>query len=693
MSEMLSSKDEFMQSNHSRGNRLWQTDTVHLDPPIPEWIEELWTRHGKPRPKRRYGTEGQAWLWFVSEWVPLRAPYRFPLRQDLVAWLNATELDFTRETRERPGVCGPVPCDSFKPVSRFMYTVAEQHRWQPLGSENYYDFLGWYAFLWMPASNIPGILLPGPVIDLLNLPATDDDIPLTLGMLLYLRHAYPDPPAFGVMDRERLLAFSFCAVEGMLSIGQLRLVPEAVSRFWRQRPLKLVTAFEYVAANANAAKTNGTPGGVAPTEEDVRDWFQREVAGGVRGAPLMSGRPVKGTAVEARESTTESAIVVYRDHDSVCGISKASVAARDALLQTGMPVFDLHFSLKRERLSSEMQTNQALWINARRRLHLLNMNPEFVSECSLCNASRIWPKDYIVGQFYWELSRISKIHHSGIKLVDEIWTASRYLTDIYVREIDRPVFTMGQAIVAREPAAPLDRGGFGFNDGDYLFLSNFDVRSIVERKNPLGAVIAFQEAFPRGTEPVGLIIKTRNLENLPTERDRTHWASAAERIRKDTRIRVIDQTMSEDAMAALYRMCDCFVSLHRSEGFGFGPAEAMAYGRPAIVTNYSGVCDFCTEATAKLVPYELIRVNDNEYPYLDPDRAYEWADPDLTIAAECMRELAEDQEESKRLGRVAQEFIAREYSISALRRRYISRLEELGFVQNAHAAEVYVVTC
>ena len=79
----------------------------------------------------------------------------------------------------------------------------------------------------------------------------------------------------------------------------------------------------------------------------------------------------------------------------------------------------MHFSLRRDSFTAEIDKNRALWINARRKLHIVSVNPEFVPECCLCNATRIWPNDYVVGQFFWELSRISKMHKSGIGLVDE----------------------------------------------------------------------------------------------------------------------------------------------------------------------------------------------------------------------------------------------------------------------------------
>ena len=49
--------------------------------------------------------------------------------------------------------------------------------------------------------------------------------------------------------------------------------------------------------------------------------------------------------------------------------------------------------------------------------------------------------------------------------------------------------------------------------------------------------------------------------------------------------------------------CDCYVSLHRSEGLGLTMAEAMSFGKPVIATAYSGNLDFMTD-TALLVPYD-----------------------------------------------------------------------------------------
>ena len=149
--------------------------------------------------------------------------------------------------------------------------------------------------------------------------------------------------------------------------------------------------------------------------------------------------------------------------------------------------------------------------------------------------------------------------------------------------------------------------------------------------------------------------------------------------RKTAASSLIDATLSESEVSGLYQVTDCYVSLHRSEGFGYGPAEALYWGKPAIVTAFSGVTDFCTESTAKLVDYELIAVHQGEYPYLDSERSYSWADPNIETARRYMREMYEDPAAGKELGRQGRRLILDRYSPPALALRYTERLTQLGF--------------
>src|SRR5437764_6247577 len=232
---------------------------------------------------------------------------------------------------------------------------------------------------------------------------------------------------------------------------------------------------------------------------------------------------------------------------------------------------------------------------------------------------------------------------------------------------------MGQAVEPGLPDARFTRAVFKLPQDAYIFLACFDAGSGVERKNPLAAVQAFAKAFPAGKETVALVLKTRNLGAMQTDRERDHWRAVTEIARGERRIRIIDQTMAADELTGLLAVCDCYVSLHRSEGFGYGPADAMALGKPVIATAYSGVADFCTPETGLPVDYTLERVPAGAYPYMDETGEYFWAAPDVDAAAFQMRKLYENPRMGEKLGQAGRQLMHDHYSLAALQGRYIRR--------------------
>jgi glycosyltransferase involved in cell wall biosynthesis len=191
-------------------------------------------------------------------------------------------------------------------------------------------------------------------------------------------------------------------------------------------------------------------------------------------------------------------------------------------------------------------------------------------------------------------------------------------------------------------------------------------------------VLAFQQAFPKGSERAGLIIKTRHADQVGGN-DLVHWSMVVKEAQQDRRIRIMNRTLSETELTGLLGACDCYVTLHRSEGFGYGAAEALVQGKPVITTDYSGVRDFCTGETSLPVSYKLTAAEPGVYPYMDADRSYVWATPDIKVASDYMRRLFNNPAEGRKLGEQGRRLVRAKYSVQALSERYQTRLAALGF--------------
>jgi hypothetical protein len=172
-----------------------------------------------------------------------------------------------------------------------------------------------------------------------------------------------------------------------------------------------------------------------------------------------------------------------------------------------------------------------------------------------------------------------------------------------------------------------------------VFLYVFDYDSVFERKNPLAAIEAFARAFPdEGT--ARLVLKCLGAERHPDAHRRVLEAAGAR-----AGVEVIDRMLAADELAALMQGCDCYVSLHRAEGFGLTIAEAMLRGKPVIATGWSGPLDYLTQSNAYLVDYRLVPIGEGNDPY-PADGS--WAEPDLDHAAALMREVVEQPEDAAR---------------------------------------------
>jgi glycosyltransferase involved in cell wall biosynthesis len=290
----------------------------------------------------------------------------------------------------------------------------------------------------------------------------------------------------------------------------------------------------------------------------------------------------------------------------------------------------------------------------------------------LLQASRheILDRRYNISFGQWELSRFPEKLRIVLDVVDEIWTISSFSASAMRAATDKPVFPMPLAVELPPVAQEYSRGDFGLAEGDFIFLTVFDGLSSIARKNPQAVIRAFKKAFPC-EKGVGLVVKAMNV-NTKTPA----WTEMIDSAKGDARISFIVENMPRGKLIALQQACDCFVSLHRAEGFGRNIAEAMLLGKPVIVSNYSGNRDFTTDETAFLVNGAETKVRRGDYPFHERQV---WFDPDVSMASEQMIRCVQDSGSRIAKSAAGAKTIRELYSPETVGKNYVKRLSEIAF--------------
>ena len=206
------------------------------------------------------------------------------------------------------------------------------------------------------------------------------------------------------------------------------------------------------------------------------------------------------------------------------------------------------------------------------------------------------------------------------------------------------------------------------NNRKYTFLSIFEWG---ERKAPELLLRAYSRAFT-GKDEVVLICKVNNSDSS---------ISVENEVRKlglpgnGPEIIFLYNTDFEDyEMPALYRSSDCFVTAARGEGWGMPILEAMACGLPAIATAWSAQTDFLNEDNGFPVRVEKLVDAKAKCRYYE---GFRWAQADEEHLIQRMRWVYEHREEAARKGRLASEYVRREFTWDKAAEKMEERLKTL----------------
>ncbi len=277
-----------------------------------------------------------------------------------------------------------------------------------------------------------------------------------------------------------------------------------------------------------------------------------------------------------------------------------------------------------------------------------------------------------IGYWAWEVPEFPEEWASSFGYIDEVWTPSCFTRDAVAARSPVPVTVVPHSMdPGFSDESLVDRAKFNLNSNVFVFLFFFDFDSYLDRKNPLGLIKAYKKAFG-GRQDVQLLIKSVHGAGHSEELSMVQMASIG------SNIRIMDCNLSREDKHELMRAADCYISLHRSEGFGLTLAEAMMCGKPVVATGYSGNVDFMSDEDSFLVPYKLITIERAAGPY---KAGFHWADPDLDYAADAMRHIEKERESAVRVGLKARTKIREVLHPKTIGRAVRSRLKELGLLE------------
>ena len=275
---------------------------------------------------------------------------------------------------------------------------------------------------------------------------------------------------------------------------------------------------------------------------------------------------------------------------------------------------------------------------------------------------------YNVGVWHWELGEFPDRWLDSFEPLQEIWAPSQFIQQAVAVKSPIPVVHMPHGVDV-PPVGGVSRGDFGLPVDRMLFLLMYDMRSFHARKNPEAAIDSFEKAFPEA-RAAALVIKVMNGDSNPAD-----LAGLAQRCRATPGVILIDEAFSSQRVHQLQSVCDCYVSLHRSEGFGFNLAESMLLGKPVIATAWSGNMDFMNAENACLVKYRLTSLETEAGPYW---AGQVWAEPDVEHAAWQMTRLAADASLREDIGRAAAAHMSAHFSPLVAGERMRERLRTIG---------------
>ncbi|MHB8731700.1 MAG: glycosyltransferase family 4 protein [bacterium] len=232
--------------------------------------------------------------------------------------------------------------------------------------------------------------------------------------------------------------------------------------------------------------------------------------------------------------------------------------------------------------------------------------------------------------------------------VDEVWVPSEYVRKGFIAS--GVPGTRVQVVPYGVDTALFHPGAKPWPNLTEKPVRFLDVGGTVTRKGTDVLLRAYLEAFTRA-DPVCLVIKDQGVGMFyagPTVRDELEHARLDPRAPE---IVYLNRETARDEMPGLYTAATCLVHPYRGEGFVLPVSEAMAAGRPVVVTAGGPTDEFVPDEVAWRIPSVSTQVERvGNLPLAGPGWMLE---PDHAALVAILRQIAADPTACREKGRQA----------------------------------------
>jgi glycosyltransferase involved in cell wall biosynthesis len=309
--------------------------------------------------------------------------------------------------------------------------------------------------------------------------------------------------------------------------------------------------------------------------------------------------------------------------------------------------------------------------------NLLKINNRKISGAAVHIKHR-WPPDFskpdaerFILMQPWEFGSLPQQWVDNInENVDEVWVYTSYLKMCYVQsgipEEMVQVIPCGVDPLLFNPEIEPLQWVKEFSRGRFCFLFN---GGTTVRKGIDILINAYLSEF-KADEPVCLVVKDSNMYSKELAARIRELA-----LRNDiASICYTEENIDYNRLPGLYTACDCYVHPYRAEGYGLPIAEAIACGKPAIVTGAGACLDFVEPDNAFFIKSTMEKIDEKNIGGLVTVDSPFGVVPDMKHLQEVMRYVFNHQQFAKELGLRAGQRIRSDHTWKHAARRAAERI-------------------